>query len=75
MEIFCRFPQVGVKKLALVDMPGLGDTRLGDTERMIKALAEDIDFILLIRRPGKKGTGDFLRKEDVNLYDVASQAL
>ncbi|NES08308.1 MAG: hypothetical protein F6K22_39475, partial [Okeania sp. SIO2F4] len=25
--------------------------------------------------PGKKGTGDFLRKEDVNLYDVASQAL
>ena len=75
VEIFCRFPRVGVKKLALVDMPGLGDTRLGDTERMIKALAEDIDFILLIRRPGKKGTGDFLRKEDVNLYDVASQAL
>ncbi|MEM1170243.1 MAG: hypothetical protein AAGJ08_14480 [Cyanobacteria bacterium P01_H01_bin.35] len=75
VEIFCNFPQVGVKKLALVDMPGLGDTRLGDTERMIKALAEDIDFILLIRRPGKKGTGDFLRKEDVNLYDVASQAL
>ncbi|MDJ0516693.1 MAG: hypothetical protein QNJ74_10715 [Trichodesmium sp. MO_231.B1] len=75
VEFFCPFPQVGVKKLALVDMPGLGDTRLGDTERMIKALAEDIDFILLIRRPGKKGTGDFLRKEDVNLYDVASQAL
>ncbi|MCL2930966.1 MAG: dynamin family protein [Trichodesmium sp. MAG_R03] len=75
VEIFCTFPEVGVKKIALVDMPGLGDTRLGDTERMIKALAEDIDFILLIRRPGKKGTGDFLRREDVNLYDVASQAL
>jgi len=38
VEIFCRFPHVNVEKIGLVDMPGLGDTRLGDEERMIKRL-------------------------------------
>jgi hypothetical protein len=31
VEIFCSFPEAKVKKIGLVDMPGLGDTRLGDT--------------------------------------------
>jgi len=73
VEIFCRFPKVGVEKVGLVDMPGLGDTRLGDVERMIKALGEDVDFILFIRRPS--GGGDLWRKEDITLYDTASSAL
>ncbi|MGB7441824.1 MAG: hypothetical protein WA919_12205 [Coleofasciculaceae cyanobacterium] len=73
VEIFCPFPKMGVKKIALVDMPGLGDTRLGDEERMIKALGRDVDFILFIRRPDKDG--DFWGDKDTDLYDAAFQAL
>jgi hypothetical protein len=74
VEIFCSFPEAKVEKIGLVDMPGLGDTRLGDTERMIKALAQDVDFILFVRRPNKGG--DMWGKNtDIPLYDDASQAL
>ena len=40
---------------------------------MIKALAEDTDFILFIRKP--TATGDFWGQRDVDLYDAAHQAL
>ncbi len=73
VEIHCPFPEMKVKKIGLVDMPGLGDTRLGDAKRMIKALGQDIDYILFIRRPDKKG--DHWGNRDVDLYDEASQAL
>ncbi|MDE5097081.1 MAG: dynamin family protein, partial [Trichodesmium sp. St16_bin4-tuft] len=73
VEIFCPFPNRGVEKIAVIDLPGLGDTRLGDAERMIKALAEDTDFILFIRKPN--ATGDFWGQRDVDLYDAAHQAL
>lgn len=73
VEIHSPFPEVGVKKIGLVDMPGLGDTRLGDAKRMIKALGQDVDFILFIRRPDKRG--DLWGIKDVELYDEAAQAL
>jgi len=74
VEIFCSFPEAKVEKIGLVDMPGLGDTRLGDTERMIKALAQDVDFILFVRRPNKGGD-TWRLNADIPLYDDASQAL
>jgi len=73
VEIFCSFVNTEVGKIALVDMPGLGDTRLGDTERMIKALGQDVDFILFIRRP--QAQGGFWGKPDTDLYDSAYKAL
>jgi hypothetical protein len=73
VEIHCPFPEMRVQKIGLVDMPGLGDTRLGDAKRMIKALGQDVDFILFIRRPDKNG--DHWGNRDVDLYDEASQAL
>jgi len=73
VEIFCHFGEVGVEKIGLVDMPGLGDTRLGDAERMIKALGEDVDFILFVRKP--VALGDFWTEDDIDLYDDAYQAL
>ena len=74
VEIYCSFPEAKVKKIGLVDMPGLGDTRLGDTERMIKALAQDVDFVLFVRRP-KQGGDLWGKNTDIPLYDDASQAL
>ncbi|TAE59547.1 MAG: hypothetical protein EAZ87_09230 [Nostocales cyanobacterium] len=73
VEIFCHFGAQGVEKIGLVDMPGLGDTRLGDAERMIEALGEDVDFILFVRKP--VNSGDFWKKDDIDLYDDAYQAL
>ncbi|MEZ2247388.1 hypothetical protein [Microcoleus sp.] len=73
VEIFCSFPKVGVEKIGLIDTVGLGDTRLGDRERMIKALGQDTDFILFVRRPA--AGGDLWGNRDTNLYDAAYQAL
>ncbi len=54
-------------------MPGLGDTGIGDAERMIKTLGRDIDIVLFVRMP--TAMGDFWGTEDVELYDMASSAL
>ncbi len=73
VKIVCAFPNVDIGQITLVDMPGLGDTGIGDEERMIKTLGQDIDFVLFIRMP--KTTGDFWAKEDIELYDMANSAL
>lgn len=73
VKIFCSFPNTEVGKLALVDMPGLGDTGVGDAERMIKTLGQDIDFVLFVRRP--RSGGDDWFDFDTQLYDTANQAL
>jgi hypothetical protein len=73
VKIVCSFPNSDVGQIALVDMPGLGDTGIGDEERLIKTLGQDIDLVLFVRMP--KSTGDFWAKEDVELYDMANSAL
>ncbi|MEH2312339.1 MAG: hypothetical protein V7K35_13290 [Nostoc sp.] len=73
VKIVCSFPNLDIGQIALVDMPGLGDTGIGDEERMIKTLGQDIDLVLFVRMP--KSTGDFWAKEDVELYDMANSAL
>lgn len=73
VKICCTFPNQDIGKIALIDMPGLGDTGIGDDKRMIETLGQDIDFVLFVRMP--KSTGDFWGVEDVDLYDLANTAL
>ena len=73
VEIFCPFPKVDLQQIALVDMPGLGDTRLGDAERMINKLSQNVDFIVFIRRPLQMG--DFWGAADIYLYETVYKAL
>lgn len=73
VRIFCPFLHQSVEQIAVVDMPGLGDTGVGDEARLIKALGQDIDFILFQRKPSH--SGDYWQDVDVRLYDVASRAL
>ena len=73
VQIFCSFPDENVGKIAVVDMPGLGDTGIGDEDRLVKTLGQDIDFILFVRMP--KQTGDYWADVDVKLYDIANRAL
>ena len=73
VKITCRFPNDDVGQIALVDLPGLGDTGIGDAERLIATLSQDIDLVLFVRRPILGG--DFLGDVDVSLYDTARSAL
>lgn len=73
VKIVCNFPKDDIGKIALVDLPGLGDTGIGDEKRMIQTIGEDIDAVLFVRMP--KNTGDFWGDVDVQLYDTAHGAL
>jgi hypothetical protein len=73
VKIVCSFPNTDIGQIALVDMPGLGDTGIGDEERMIKTLGQDIDLVLFVKMVGSKGAT--WAKPDVELYDMAKGAL
>lgn len=73
VKIVCSFPNIDIGQIVLVDMPGLGDTGIGDPERMIKTLGQDIDLVLFVRKPDSMG--DFWADVDVSLYALANEAL
>ncbi|MGG6239696.1 hypothetical protein ACQ4N7_13805 [Nodosilinea sp. AN01ver1] len=73
VKITCNFPNEDVGQVALVDMPGLGDTGIGDTERLVKTLGQDVDIVLFVRMP--KPSGDYWADYDVHLYDTVQGAL
>ena len=73
VKITCHFSNADVGKIALVDMPGLGDTGIGDEERMVRTLGQDVDAVLFVRMP--KSLGDPWADVDVKLYDTAKKAL
>jgi energy-coupling factor transporter ATP-binding protein EcfA2 len=72
-KIVCTFPNSDVGQIALIDMPGLGDTGLGDEERLIKTLGQDVDIVLFVRMP--RPPREYWADVDVKLYDIASSAL
>ncbi|MGK7918640.1 MAG: hypothetical protein AB4080_01345, partial [Trichodesmium sp.] len=74
VEIESQFPHSDIGQIAVVDLPGLGDTGVGDVERMIKVLSEDVDFALFMRKPNPGG--DYWDKDsDVGLYDKAQKGI
>ncbi|MGB3671897.1 MAG: GTPase domain-containing protein [Phormidesmis sp.] len=73
VKITCLFPHEEVGQIALVDMPGLGDTGVGDEARLVQTLGQDVDVVLFVRMP--KSSGDYWADVDVRLYDVARKAL
>jgi len=72
VKIFCPFPKEDIGQIALVDMPGLGDTGVGDEERLLKTLSEDVDIVLFVRMP--HSTGDSWMDIDVRFYDTVRSA-
>ena len=60
-------------QIALIDMPGLGDTGVGDETRLIEILAQDVDLVLMVRLP--RPPRDYWGDVDLQLYDTASKAL
>ncbi|MFN6527358.1 dynamin family protein [Nostoc sp. ChiSLP03a] len=73
VEIRCRFPKIEVNRLGLVDVPGLGDTRVADEKLILKTLEQEVDIVLFVRKPDvDRYQWD---KHDFNLYDIANEAL
>ncbi len=73
VNLFCEYPNTDVADIALVDMPGLGDTGIGAEEELIRILGEEVDTVMFVRLP--KSSGDDWLKYDIELYSTAKQAL
>ena len=72
-KIFCTFPHPDVGQIALIDMPGLGDTGVGDEKKLMEILAQDVDLVLMVRLP--RPPRDYWGDVDLQLYDTASKSL
>lgn len=73
VEILCRFPNSDLGALRLIDLPGLGDTKLGDDKRIIEALADQVDLVFFIHKPAASGAG--WGREVTKLYATAQRGL
>lgn len=73
VEISCSFPTHEIGAITLIDVPGLGDFRLGDESLVIEALGQEVDFILFIHKPSKDRAT--FEQRDTQLCNLASQAL
>ena len=73
VEIFCAFPNTDAGKLRLIDLPGLGDTRKGDTEQLVRALSDQVDLILFLSKPQNSGAA--WQDNEIALYSQARRAL
>jgi len=72
-KIVCKFDHEDVGQIALIDMPGLGDTGIGAEDRLIKALKEHIDVVLFVIMPSPVGATLF--DVEFRLYDTTRNAL
>ncbi|WP_214105681.1 hypothetical protein [Acrocarpospora catenulata] len=73
VEIATTFAQSDLTGVAVIDLPGLGDTNLGDSRVLLSALQDDVDLVLFVRRPNPEGDG--IHDVDVELYGTAQSAL
>ncbi len=73
VNIFCPFNNSDVGKIALVDIPGLGDSKLGDETVMLETLGTAVDVVLFITRPDPQRYQ--WRNVDTDIYDIAAQEL
>ena len=71
VRIFCPFKNPDISKIALIDVPGLGDTRLGDEKLILETLGNEVDLVLFIRRPDRLRYG--WEKRDTDLYKSAAE--
>lgn len=73
VEIFCKFPNTDVNALRLIDLPGLGDTRIGDVKRVVSALSDQVDLVFFLSKPSN--TGAAWQDNEIHLYSQAKRAL
>ncbi|MDJ0903167.1 MAG: hypothetical protein QNJ55_30655 [Xenococcus sp. MO_188.B8] len=72
-DIFCPFPNAPTDKIAVLDTQGLGDTGVGDKERLIEVIGKSVDIILFMKMPHP--TSASWGTSEIELYSVANTAL
>jgi len=73
VKIDCTFAKADLGQIALVDVPGMGDFKLGDEKLMLETLGKEVDVVLFVCKPGSQRYQWY--PEDTNLYDKATTAL
>jgi hypothetical protein len=73
VSIATPFPRDDLSGVAVIDLPGLGDTNLGDSRILLAALQDDVDMVLFLRRPNPER--DDIHDTDIALYSTARTAL
>jgi hypothetical protein len=73
VDILTEYPRTDATGLGVIDLPGLGDTNLGDSRILLSALHDDVDVVLFVRKP--EATGDDIQDFDYDLYTIAQEAL
>jgi len=73
VRISCPFNSPEIGNIALVDVPGLGDLRVGDEKLMLETLGHEVDIVLFVRMPS--GIRHGWEKRDTDLYNLAAKEL
>jgi len=73
LEIYAKFPQSHLGKISLIDLPGMGDTKLGDDTRILNEVKDNIDLVFFVKKPSSRG--DSITEADVRLYDIVRDGL
>lgn len=66
------FPRRNVTGLTMIDLPGLGELARGHGEKLAASLRQEIDAVLVIKRPDPKG--DDWSEQDVHVIDLVKAA-
>jgi len=67
VEIFSKFPQEEIGRITVIDLPGIGDTKLGIEQNIMKEIKNNVDIVYFIKMPSDKG--DHLEQSLIDLYD------
>jgi hypothetical protein len=74
VKISCPFSNPDVGDIALVDIPGLGDSKLGDEKVLLETLGKDVDVVLFVKRPDPSRF-QWESADELKLYKSANEAL
>jgi hypothetical protein len=72
LELTVDYPS-GLEQVGVIDLPGLGDTNVTDVDRLLSAVRDDMDVVMIIRMPS--GSGDDWQAIDIELYSRVEEAL
>jgi len=70
VRIYTPFQTAKIKKLALIDLPGLDEIAPSIKERLVESLKNEIDIILTVRKPDSGG--DDWRDNDYGIFELLS---
>ena len=72
MRIQCTFPFPDVRRIVLIDLPGLGEIGPEAEQRHVQGLQNDTDVVVLLKRPSEQTS--FWREEDAAALDLVERA-